>query len=118
MTITAQNVIAATPFGQALTIQNSEITPDREQDAHRVDKRRHPVGDVQMRPSFHADNVAGVDHAGEAVESAGHAEHAGRRVIRQQPLHRRFSLEVRQRPHRRAAGSAQFRRLIGRTRCA
>ena len=27
MTITAQNVIAATPFGQALTTQNSEIVP-------------------------------------------------------------------------------------------
>ena len=27
MTMTAQNVIAATPFGQALTIQNSEIIP-------------------------------------------------------------------------------------------
>ncbi len=27
MTITAQNVIAATPFGQALAIQNSEIAP-------------------------------------------------------------------------------------------
>ena len=65
--------------------------PDREEDAHGVDKRRHPVGDVHPRGSPDADNVAGIDHARQAIESARHAEHAGGRVIRQQPLHRRLT---------------------------
>ena len=87
---------------------------DREEDAHGVDKRRHPVGDAQVRPSFHANYVAGIDHTGQTVESSGHAEHAGCGIVRQKPLHWRFGVKVRQRSHRRAAGPAQFRRPLGR----
>ena len=117
MTITAQNVMAATPFGQALTTQNAEIVPDREEYARGVDERRHPVGDVQSRTPPDAGNVSRVDHARQAIESARHAEHAGGRVIRQQPLHRRLSVKAGQGPHGRAARVAQRRRFVRRTRC-
>ena len=107
-------MIAATPFGQALTIQNSEIAPTANRTRNALTNAGIQSATCKCARPLHADNVAGVDHAGEAVESAGHAEHAGGGVVREQPLHRRFSVEARQRSHRRAARPAQFRRLLGR----
>src|SRR6185312_11847117 len=87
---------------------------DRDKDARGVDEGGKPIGDMQSRRSPDADNGAGVDHAGQAIKTARHAEHAESRVVRQQSLDRGLGVEADERARRRAARLAQRLGLPGR----
>ena len=54
--MTAQNVIADTPFGHALAIQNSDIAPTEKRTRRAAMEGGQPVGDVQTRPSLDAES--------------------------------------------------------------
>ena len=80
----AQNVIANAPFGHALAIQNRDVAPIARTTRNAVMEGGSQSGDVQTRHSPDGDHVAWIDHAGEPVQRARHAEHADGGAIRQE----------------------------------